>query len=764
MLYFTLDRLTQKLNIKQPRFKKAILPLCVATVAVLGATSVSAQTLVWSDEFNGTTLDSNAWNIETGTGINGDWGTGQLDRATDRPENLKIISGLAGADGGALAITTNREHYIDKDYTSGRVNTQGKVAFGPGYKAEARVWARDVRYQGQGFAFWLMPNEIPAGQDHLMWPQGGEVDIMEYVGAIPNHNLATVHYAWFWENNEYQDWNHGHLGGYYSYKDKQGPDDPEWISIDLGSSQAFNKVVLNWEGAFGKSYKIQVSNDNVNWQDIYTTTTGKGGIETLNINGSGRYVRLYGSERGTDWGYSLFEFEVRNAAGTNLALGKTTKASSYTGADVVPALAVDGQTSTRWASNSRNPGYGNFPPATTDQNTGSYSWHVYGINWYNDRIEFYIDGNVYHVHYLNDGGAFPPADGGDAATTKLVNGKRTYVSEFSNHFPEWHPFEHQMYVILSSGVGGDSGYTYGGGIVPQAVFPASTYIDWVRVYDIGGGKPIVKPNGPLNPDPGTGDLALNKTAVSSSNEGDGLAAKFAFDGNTNTRWASQASDAQWIYVDLGSSKDITRVKLKWEAAFGKGYQIQTSDDKTTWKTIYTTTTGDGDVDDITLTGKGRYVRLLGTARGTGYGYSLWDFEVYGGGTTPTNPGTTNKALNKPTVASSDEGAGLAAALATDGNSATRWASQWSDAQWIYVDLGASQAISKIVLKWEAAFGKGYQIQVSEDKLNWTTISTVTNGDGDVDEVAAVGTGRYVRINGTARGTGYGYSLWNFEVY
>lgn len=762
MFYVTFDRLTQKLNATQPQFKKAILPLCVATAAVLSAANSSAQTLVWSDEFNGTALDSNAWNIETGTGINGDWGTGQLDRATDRPENLKIVNGLAGADGGALAITTNREHYIDKDYTSGRVNTQGKVAFGPGYKAEARVWARDVRYQGQGFAFWLMPNEIPAGQDHLMWPQGGEVDIMEYVGSIPNHNLATVHYAWFWENNEYQDWNHGHLGGYYSYKDKQGPDDPEWISIDLGSSQAFNKVVLNWEGAFGKTYKIQTSNDNVNWQDIYSTTAGKGGIETLNINGNGRYVRLYGTERGTDWGYSLFEFEVRNAAGTNLALGKTAKASSYTGNDVVPALAVDGQTSTRWASNSRNPGYGNYPPALSDQNTGSYSWHTYGINWYNDRIEFYIDSNVYHVHYLNDGGAFPPADGGDAATTKLVNGKRTYVSEYSNHFTEWHPFEHQMYVILSSGVGGASGYTYGGGIVPEAVFPASTYIDWVRVYDLGGGKPIVKPNGPSNP--GTdANLALNKPAVSSSDEGAATSATQAVDGNTNTRWASQWSDAQWIYVDLGASKDITRVKLKWEAAFGKGYQIQTSDDKTTWKTVYTTTTGDGGVDDIALNGKGRYVRMLGTQRGTGYGYSLWDFEVYGG-TTPTNPGTTNKALNKPTVASSDEGAGLAASLATDGNSATRWASQWSDAQWIYVDLGASQAISKVVLKWEAAFGKGYQIQVSEDKLNWTTISTVTNGDGDVDEVAAAGTGRYVRINGTARGTGYGYSLWNFEVY
>ncbi|RYZ22359.1 MAG: glycosyl hydrolase family protein, partial [Sphingobacteriales bacterium] len=384
-------------------------------------------------------------------------GTGQLDRATDRPENLRIVNGLSGADGGALAVTTTKEFYVDKDYTSGRINTQGKVAFGPGYKAEARVWARDVRYKGQGFAFWLMPNEIPPGQNHIMWPQGGEVDIMEYVGSIPNHNLGTVHYAWFWENNEYQDWNHGHLGGYYSFKDRQGPDDPEWISIDLGSNQTFNKVVVNWESAFGKSYKIQVSNDNENWQDIYTTTTGSGGLVNIDTNASGRYVRLYGTERGTDFGYSVFELEIRNAAGVNLAANRSVTASSFQGADVAATMAIDGQTRTRWSSNGRNPGYGNYPPALNDQNTGSYSWHTYGVNWYNNRIEFYVDGNVYHIHYLSDGDGFSPADGGDAGSTKLVNGKRTYVSEFSNHFPEWHPFEHQMYVILSAGVGGQSG-------------------------------------------------------------------------------------------------------------------------------------------------------------------------------------------------------------------------------------------------------------------------------------------------------------------
>lgn len=54
--------------------------------------------LVWSDEFNGTSLDQTKWNYETGTGVNGDFGTGQIDRATNRIENVSIVNNITGAD------------------------------------------------------------------------------------------------------------------------------------------------------------------------------------------------------------------------------------------------------------------------------------------------------------------------------------------------------------------------------------------------------------------------------------------------------------------------------------------------------------------------------------------------------------------------------------------------------------------------------------------------------------------------------------------
>jgi beta-glucanase (GH16 family) len=134
--------------------------------------------------------------------------------------------------------------------------------------------------------------------------------------------------------------------------------------------------------------------------------------------------------------------------------------------------------------------------------------------------------------------------------------------------------------------------------------------------------------------------------------------------------------------------------------------------------------------------------------------------------TPTPSANPNRALNRPVTASSVEAAGLEAARAVDGNGATRWASIYSDPQWITVDLGATYSINRVRLNWEAAYGRSYQIQVSGSASGpWTTIYSTTTGNGAVDDLTGLsGSGRYVRMNGTARGTAWGYSLWDFEVY
>ncbi|MBM0260264.1 discoidin domain-containing protein [Micromonospora sp. 4G55] len=136
-------------------------------------------------------------------------------------------------------------------------------------------------------------------------------------------------------------------------------------------------------------------------------------------------------------------------------------------------------------------------------------------------------------------------------------------------------------------------------------------------------------------DTGT-NIALQRPVTTSSTENAGTAAANAVDGNPGTRWSSAFSDPQWISVDLGSSRTICQVTLNWETAYGRAYQLQTSPDGTTWTTIHSTTSGTGGTESVSVTGTGRYLRMYGTQRATGYGYSLWELAVFAasGGTIP----------------------------------------------------------------------------------------------------------------------------------
>jgi hypothetical protein len=128
------------------------------------------------------------------------------------------------------------------------------------------------------------------------------------------------------------------------------------------------------------------------------------------------------------------------------------------------------------------------------------------------------------------------------------------------------------------------------------------------------------------------------------------------------------------------------------------------------------------------------------------------------------PSGTNLALNQPTYASSIEGAGTPATAATDGGFNTRWSSAASDPQWLLVDLGATHTITTVVLAWESAYAKAFQIQTSNDAVNWTTIYSTATGTGGTQTLSVSGSGRYIRMYGTVRGTGYGYSLWELQVF
>lgn len=86
--------------------------------------------------------------------------------------------------------------------------------------------------------------------------------------------------------------------------------DQQWIQVDLGATSSFDHVQLAWEAAYAKAYTVQTSDDGQAWNTVHTQTAGNGGIDDIEVAYNARYVRVSTSERGTPWGYSLYEFGV----------------------------------------------------------------------------------------------------------------------------------------------------------------------------------------------------------------------------------------------------------------------------------------------------------------------------------------------------------------------------------------------------------------------------------------------------------------------
>lgn len=122
-----------------------------------------------------------------------------------------------------------------------------------------------------------------------------------------------------------------------------------------------------------------------------------------------------------------------------------------------------------------------------------------------------------------------------------------------------------------------------------------------------------------------GNIAIGCTSKASSGN-----ANLAFDGNTGTRWESEKADPQWIYVDLGEEKEIDKVGFVWEGAYASKYYVQISDNGEDWKTVAVVRASNAKTVSIDLgkTYKTRYVKMLGTKRGTIYGYSIWEMAVW----------------------------------------------------------------------------------------------------------------------------------------
>ncbi|TRX21606.1 glycoside hydrolase family 16 protein [Flavobacterium franklandianum] len=142
-------------------------------------TVITKTKLVMSEEFNiNGAPNTSMWSYNIGSGANG-WGNNELQYYTDRPENIVI-------ENGNLKITARKEAYLGSAYTSARILTKGKFE-----QKYGRIEARIKLPLGKGLwpAFWM----LGANSDTVLWPQCGEIDIMEYLGSKPTQVIGTVH-------------------------------------------------------------------------------------------------------------------------------------------------------------------------------------------------------------------------------------------------------------------------------------------------------------------------------------------------------------------------------------------------------------------------------------------------------------------------------------------------------------------------------------------------------------------------------------------
>lgn len=277
------------------------------------------------------------------------------------------------------------------------------------------------------------------------------------------------------------------------------------------------------------------------------------------------------------------------------------------------------------------------------------------------------------------------------------------------------------------------------------------------------------------------NIAHNKrvevSSVSATDKGN--VPEFATDGNMGTRWSSKRdSDNEWIIVDLGGEAITNAIRIHWEGARSSKYELQFSDDKVNW-TVAKEVEDNGSLLDVTVFDteqSGRYLKVNSTkSKLPRYGISIFEIEVFGN----VELAAQNIALFKPSEASSEyknqyTGFVLESKYAFDGSLENRgdsFQSRWvsernSDDEWILVDLEEHYNVENIVLNWEGAYGKEYEVLISNDKVNWEQVFYTYQGragliDIPLDEKPVA---RYVKMQGHKPGTKYGYSIWEFEVY
>ncbi|MFA5292193.1 MAG: beta-galactosidase [Phycisphaerae bacterium] len=218
---------------------------------------------------------------------------------------------------------------------------------------------------------------------------------------------------------------------------------------------------------------------------------------------------------------------------------------------------------------------------------------------------------------------------------------------------------------------------------------------------------------------------LPSATISASSEQKEMTAAMAMDGKMDTRWSSSSNDNEWLQIDFNTPTELVGLKLHWETAYGRNYEIETLADNGKWETASKIQYGDGGVDEIYFgLRKTRAVRFVGHKRGTGWGYSLWEIEILG---------KENQILAN--ASSSANGTDALAVL--DGKADTYWQSGPDNGENTTLELTFPHkfGIGGLQINWAQQNSPACKIEaLAEDSDQWQIIMNKKAGVNNTEDL------------------------------
>jgi len=551
-----------------------------------------------------------------------------------------------------------------------------------------------------------------------------------------------------------------------------------WLRIDLQSPQEVGRAIVKWRSSYyAKSYELQISNDDVSWQTVYTTSAGASGDQGFVFaQAVARYVRLNLTQNNSS-SYRINEWEIYSGPLGPAPSAPTNLTATAVGSSKVDLAWIDNATDEHGFKIERQTGSGSFGQiATVGSNVSLFQDTGLAENTtYTYRVRAY-NGNG-DSGYSNESAATTETAEEDPNANLALNKSATASSSNSSYPP-------------SNAIDGDTETYWRSGSVSSSAPVAWLRIDLQSPQEVG--RAIIKWKSSYyaksydlqisNDDVNWSTIYTTTNGASGDQEfffaqTTARYVRFYFTSNNSSTY--RVNEAEIYHGDNGpppnapgnltaTAAGSSAIDLTWmdSANDEEGFKIERKSGSNPFSQIATVGNEVTAYNDNGLSGSTMYVYRVRAYRSG----LLSDYSNEASATTsePTEDPNVNLAMNKPATASSTSGSNTAS-RAVDGDTDTYWrsgsVSSSAPIAWLRVDLGSDRTIGRAVIKWKSSYyARSYALQVSSDDVNWSPVYSTTSGASGTNDVTfAPNSARYVRLYMT-KNKSSSYRISEFEIY